>query len=78
MTHYRRNFVPGGSYFFTVNLFDRRKRLLVEHVGARAPHSAMPGCGIRSKSPRRSCYRIISMPSGCFLTATPITLCAGG
>jgi hypothetical protein len=24
MTNYRRNFVPGGSYFFTVNLFDRR------------------------------------------------------
>jgi putative transposase len=32
MTNYRRHFVPGGSYFFTVNLFDRRKRLLVEHV----------------------------------------------
>jgi putative transposase len=34
MTNYRRNFVPGGSYFFTVNLFDRRKRLLVEHIDA--------------------------------------------
>jgi putative transposase len=32
MTSYRRNFVPGGSYFFTVNLADRRQRLLVEHI----------------------------------------------
>jgi putative transposase len=32
MTNYRRNFVPGGSYFFIVNLADRRKRLLIEHV----------------------------------------------
>jgi putative transposase len=32
MTSYRRNFLPGGSYFFTVNLADRGRRLLVEHV----------------------------------------------
>ena len=32
MTNYRRNFVPGGSYFFTVNLANRRLRLLTEHV----------------------------------------------
>jgi putative transposase len=32
MTNYRRNFVPGGSYFFTVNLADRRLRLLTDHV----------------------------------------------
>jgi len=29
MTNYRRNFISGGSYFFTVNLADRRLRLLV-------------------------------------------------
>jgi putative transposase len=33
MTRYRRNFVPGGSYFFTVNPTDRRSRLLTDHVG---------------------------------------------
>ena len=33
MTEYRRNFVPGGSYFFTVNLDDRRERLLTDHIG---------------------------------------------
>ncbi len=32
MTGYRRNFVKGGSYFFTVALADRRRRLLVEHI----------------------------------------------
>ncbi|MEO5344292.1 MAG: transposase [Gammaproteobacteria bacterium SHHR-1] len=29
---YRRANVPGGSYFFTVNLAERRLRLLVDHV----------------------------------------------
>ncbi len=32
MTDYRRNFVPGGSFFFTVNLADRRSRLLIKHI----------------------------------------------
>jgi putative transposase len=32
MTNYRRNFVPGGSYFFTVNLAERRERLLTDHI----------------------------------------------
>jgi putative transposase len=34
MPNYRRAFVAGGCWFFTVNLFDRRSRLLVEHIGA--------------------------------------------
>ena len=32
MTEYRRNFVKGGSYFFTVALADRSQRLLVDHI----------------------------------------------
>jgi len=32
MTDYRRNRVPGGTYFFTVNLQDRASDLLVRHV----------------------------------------------
>ena len=32
MPNYRRNRVPGGSYFFTVTLEDRKKTLLVEHI----------------------------------------------
>ncbi|MEH2526661.1 REP element-mobilizing transposase RayT [Bradyrhizobium sp. AZCC 2176] len=31
MTGYRRNFIPGGCFFFTVNLADRRSRLLTEN-----------------------------------------------
>jgi putative transposase len=32
MTRYRRAFVPGATYFFTVNLADRRTTLLVDHI----------------------------------------------
>ncbi len=32
MTDYRRNFIAGGSFFFTVNLAERRLRLLTQHV----------------------------------------------
>ena len=32
MTDYRRNFITGGSFFFTANLGDRRLRLLTEHI----------------------------------------------
>jgi putative transposase len=34
MPDYRRNLVPGGTFFFTVNLLDRQTDLLVTHVGA--------------------------------------------
>ena len=33
MTDYRRYRVKGGSYFFTANLAERKRRLLTEHVG---------------------------------------------
>lgn len=32
MVRYRRNFLPGGTYFFTVTLADRRSTLLVDCV----------------------------------------------
>jgi putative transposase len=34
MVRYRRNFIPGGTYFFTVTLADRRSTALVDHIGA--------------------------------------------
>jgi putative transposase len=34
MIQYRRHFQAGGSYFFTVNLANRRLRLLTEHIDA--------------------------------------------
>jgi putative transposase len=32
MVQYRRNFVPGGTFFFTVTLDDRQSSALVDHV----------------------------------------------
>ena len=32
MVRYRRNFISGGSFFFTVNLAERRQQLLIRHV----------------------------------------------
>lgn len=34
MVRYRRNFIPGGTFFFTVTLRDRRSHLLVDHIAA--------------------------------------------
>jgi putative transposase len=34
MPDYRRNRVPGATYFFTVNLLDRRSDLLITHIDA--------------------------------------------
>ncbi|MFZ2452728.1 MAG: transposase [Methylovulum miyakonense] len=33
MTNYRRYRIEGGCYFFTVNLAERKRQLLVEHIG---------------------------------------------
>ena len=32
MTNYRRNFISGGSFFFTANLAERRRRLLTDYI----------------------------------------------
>jgi REP element-mobilizing transposase RayT len=32
MPQYIRAFVPGGTFFFTVNLLERRRKLLTEHI----------------------------------------------
>ena len=34
MPNYRRRYVPGGCWFFTVNLLDRRTTLLTDHIDA--------------------------------------------
>jgi putative transposase len=34
MPNYRRALVPGGCWFFTVNLLERRQTLLVDHIDA--------------------------------------------
>ncbi len=51
MTNYRRNFIPGGSYFFTVNLADRRQQLSDRaHRSPARRDSATHGCATRSRS----------------------------
>jgi REP element-mobilizing transposase RayT len=50
MANYRRNFLPGGSYFFTVNLADRRQVLLTEHIASCGRRFAGCGHGIPSRS----------------------------
>jgi REP-associated tyrosine transposase len=32
MPNYRRHYVPGGCYFFTVNLLERKRNLLTDHI----------------------------------------------
>lgn len=32
MVNYRRNRLPGGTFFFTVTLVDRSSELLIEHI----------------------------------------------
>ncbi len=32
MTNYRRHFIAGGNYFFTVNLAERSSMLLTENI----------------------------------------------
>jgi putative transposase len=34
MVRYRRNFLPGGTFFFTVTLADRTSSVLVDHIDA--------------------------------------------
>jgi putative transposase len=34
MVRYRRNFVPGGIFFFTVTIDDRRSSVLIDHVAS--------------------------------------------
>jgi putative transposase len=77
MTRYRRNFVPGGGYFFTVNLDDRRSHLLIEHVDllraafryARARHPFTVEATV---------VLPVCMPFGHCPREMPISPCAGG
>ena len=47
MPRYIRAFIPGGAFFFTLALLERRRRLLTEHIGElRAAFTA-----VRSQKP---------------------------
>jgi putative transposase len=49
MSDYRRHRVPGGTYFFTVNLLERRSRLLTDNIDA-------PRDAVRAARNRRTFY----------------------
>jgi hypothetical protein len=57
MPDYRRNRVPGATYFFTVNLRDRRSDLLVTHIDAlrEAVRGVRPGNCRFASTPGSSC-----------------------
>ena len=58
MSNYRRAWVPGGTYFFTINLLERRRRLLLERIellgdAFRTAQAAWPFTQLASKGERR-------------------------
>jgi len=61
MVRYRRNFVAGGTFFFTTTLADRTSHALVQHVDVL--RFAQRGGHIPSPSMRSSSCRIICMSS---------------
>ncbi|MEN6540627.1 MAG: hypothetical protein ABFC67_13550 [Mizugakiibacter sp.] len=50
MPRYVRAFIPGGTFFFTVALLERRRRLLNEHIDLLRQAFA----DVRRASPRRA------------------------
>ena len=64
VTNYRRNFIRGGSFFFTANLAERRLRLLVDVV-----ELVMPGT-----SPAMTMKLMHSISSRRQLRAGPVGL----
>jgi REP element-mobilizing transposase RayT len=62
MVRYRRNFVSGGTFFFTVTLLDRRSRVLVERIAAlRTAFSR----GSQGKAIHDRCCRYSPRPPAC-------------
>ena len=61
MPDYRRDRVPGGTFFFTVNLLERRSHLLVDRIDAlREPSRAEKRSALGGLGPFR---RMLSLPS---------------
>jgi len=57
MPDYRRNRVPRGTFFFTVNLPDRRSNLLVARI------DGLCATRVRQAAPERHSYRRLGRPS---------------
>jgi putative transposase len=50
MVQYRRNFIPGGTYFFTVTLADRTSSALVDNMDALLMAFVSRGTSVFSRS----------------------------
>jgi hypothetical protein len=73
MPDYRRNGVPGGTYFFTVNLLDRRSDLLVKQIDILRDAVRRRALGRPSTSTPGSSFPITCIVYGPCLRATPIS-----
>ena len=77
MARYRRNFIAGGTFFFTVKLAAPKSRLLVEHIGFAG---SIYGCtnNIPLKPSPYAYCRTISTPFGRCRPMMRITPCTVG
>jgi len=69
MVRYRRNRVPGGTFFFTLTLRDRRSDLLVRHVDClkaswRLAHHKRPHVVVAAVILPDHLHAVIRMPKG--------------
>ena len=78
MPDYRRNRVPGGTFFFTVNLRDRRSDLLVTAIDALRDSVRQVGRALPSTSMRGWSCPTICIASGPCRKAMPISPAGGG
>jgi putative transposase len=78
MTNYRRNFVPGGCQFFTVNLAERESRLLTDRVDSLRAAFRYARARYPFTVEAIVVLPIISTPSGRCRTRMPTTRPAGG
>jgi REP element-mobilizing transposase RayT len=67
MSNYRRHYVPGGTWFFTVNLQNRQSDLLTRHIDSlRAATSTVKRANPSPLTPGLFCLNIctVSGPTG--------------
>jgi len=78
MVHYRRNFVPGGTYFFTVTLDDRSSSALIDHIALlrtafRKTRSERPFFTDAIVILPDHLHAILTLPPGVVATGAPIS-----
>jgi hypothetical protein len=77
MPIYRRNFVAGASYFFTVNLAERRLRLLTDNIDLLRVAFRYSDFGTPLRSMPSLCCRTTCIRFGGYRKETAISRSAG-